>query len=94
MPGNFPSFNISGESPQVGGIEEPIIGSRLPLVSTISGGITPDLPFIFPIVSPASEISVSIFSSPFSIFLTRGSEPFLTFLEEYPFAGPTQASPF
>lgn len=60
-----------------------------PIASTISGGVTLDLPFVFPTISPTNGSKVSISSSPFNISPAGGGELSLTFPEENP---PTDSS--
>lgn len=52
MPGSFPCFDASGESPDYENVEDPLIASGLPLASTISDGVTTELPFVFPTIPP------------------------------------------
>lgn len=72
---NFTSFDVPIVPPWVEHVEETLVVPGLPLASTISGGVTLNLPFVFPVVSFASGTRVSIPSSPFSISPTGGGEP-------------------
>lgn len=60
VPDSFLSFETSEESPRVEDIEEPLIMHGSPITSTTSGGVIPDLPSVFPTISPASESRVSV----------------------------------
>lgn len=83
-----PSLDGFGESFHLEDIEE-----QSPIALTVSGGITPEMPIVFPGMSFASGSKVSIPSSPFSISQAGGCEPSPTFPTQDPLIVPSRVSP-